>query len=804
MRACAVLCAALAVCAGTCTAVGNGDTWLKAENAAVEPAFVPEYVESDVRPNTPESRVAPPNAAEDHLPPGMGSIRKGWRRSWADRTTYPAGWFNVPNKDLGWSFPVGLKGPEWFESTGQGLVEKLRAVEGERSRWVRAQRFSLTIKSVTPLEIDSTPSDNKFFPAPYDSTVPQAFKDAFAAKPRGPDNVLEEISGWSDVRVECEPARSSLTVRQDICLLNYELKSHSSRSAEFPNLTTDKSRPIFRPDSPIKCDSESCLAAKRRGLLFYKTIAPAWTGDGAKIDFRDTRGRNAIQCTVVLYYRTTASIGAFADALIRKVRPPSGGRKEAVRVRTLGIFRVYPFDMMRERDAEGYVNVPVYRTNFLMERSRGWAQLTGVPFYMHTGKFGGWARVKLDLESSAPVRAPIVAPQMPEDPSRRPDWSKDIPALHRPGLCPLPFAHRGVSHPSDVENSVSMVRRAYERGIPGVEADVFLLPVHSVMPEYVGDLKKVPPRPSDDLADYRVVLAHDGNLRRSVGGTGHRDDSSSAGLYTESESAMSRFMSYTRMAQNGRYMHCDAVTTLGELLAELRKYPIMLNIDVKPNDPRVEPFKDYNLILGVKVGALVRKYNVEDRVIVSGFSSKTLLAVNDPRVGGRRIATGLSEFDLSMSGRLLGFYNAFKRGGLTDDVSVMHLERLADLRADKKKTVGVYTMYDFGVATKDSEGRDALQYSRKTLVDAVRKGVAWIETDDPIRLSIELHTVCDELKVPINWYPRSWAAVTGNNRLVTRYVDAVYDGDEPHKRGTLSAIAAIPEEEEEENEDRGR
>ncbi len=151
--------------------------------------------------------------------------------------------------------------------------------------------------------------------------------------------------------------------------------------------------------------------------------------------------------------------------------------------------------------------------------------------------------------------------------------------LHRPEI----WAHRGASG-SAPENTMEAFRLAYEMGADGIELDVHY------------------------TKDQQLVVIHDETINRTSDGTG------AVNSYTLEEL---RKFNYNKTHQE--YERAD-IPTLEEVLEFLKPTDMKLNIELKTN---------INFYPGIEtdVVAMVKKYDMADRVVYSSFNHVSVLRV---------------------------------------------------------------------------------------------------------------------------------------------------------------------------------
>lgn len=144
------------------------------------------------------------------------------------------------------------------------------------------------------------------------------------------------------------------------------------------------------------------------------------------------------------------------------------------------------------------------------------------------------------------------------------------------------FAHRGFSG-NYPENTMLAFKKAVDVGVDGIELDVQL------------------------TKDGIPVIIHDETLDRTTNGQGYVVD------FTYDElsklDASYKFQSHTLI---------NKIPTLDEYLNYIKDYKVVTNIELKTS---------INEYLGIeeKVLELIKKYNLEDRIIISSFNHYSIL-----------------------------------------------------------------------------------------------------------------------------------------------------------------------------------
>jgi glycerophosphoryl diester phosphodiesterase len=312
-----------------------------------------------------------------------------------------------------------------------------------------------------------------------------------------------------------------------------------------------------------------------------------------------------------------------------------------------------------------------------------------------------------------------------------------LPAAPNPFLAgkrrPIVIGHRGVPRLHQ-ENSLAGFRRAMTLGIEAVELDVRL------------------------TADGRAVVLHDSNLARLTGNPANVTDLTWDQL---SRLRVSRELDMGRDAHGvpviARYEREEPISLLEETLAEIAG-ALIINVELKIDLPRF-----WRVGVGSVVARLIADAGIEDRVIVTSFDPRMLVAArrthprlavgfcfddsmldfagllldrlpalpveldphHQPRRGhnARRLLNRLLETDLA--GRLFGTQLVGAEHTLVGrrTVGALHAQGVA---------IGTHTIFPLG----STEGK-RIAATADTIAEVerlVELGVDWIESDDPERL----------------------------------------------------------------------
>jgi glycerophosphoryl diester phosphodiesterase len=283
------------------------------------------------------------------------------------------------------------------------------------------------------------------------------------------------------------------------------------------------------------------------------------------------------------------------------------------------------------------------------------------------------------------------------------------------------------------ENTLAGFRRAIELGIPAVELDVRL------------------------TADRKAIVLHDHNLRRLTGSTfdvDHLAWDQIAKLRIRKELPMGLDLGGATLIQ--RYDREERIPLLAEVLAEIAS-KAAINVELKVDMPGW-----WGVEIGTVVAEVIRKAGVEDRVIVTSFDPRKLLAVarahsavaygfcfddtmlnfarplldrmsplhdgarlpeRGIRANAHRMLNRLLETNLV--GRLLGTKLVGAEHTLVGQKTVRRLH-------ERGTAIGTHTLFPLGSTTTKSLSPAA--YTEEEVHRLVDIGVDWIETDDPERL----------------------------------------------------------------------
>ncbi len=298
---------------------------------------------------------------------------------------------------------------------------------------------------------------------------------------------------------------------------------------------------------------------------------------------------------------------------------------------------------------------------------------------------------------------------------------------------PLVVGHRGVPKLHQ-ENTLAGFRRAVSLGVPAVELDVRI------------------------TADQRAVCIHDSSLKRLTGMSGNVVD-----LEWDQLSRL-RVLRNLSMGVDeygepviARYEREEPIPLLAEVLAEITPSAV-INIELKIEMPRW-----WRIDAAAIVAQVIADLGVEDRVIVTSFDPRALLAA---RRAHERIAIGfcfddtMLDFTNGLLDRLpalpveLAQHHHRERGHnarrLLSRLLQTHLagrllgtrlvgaehtlvgaETVRSLHA-RGIAIGTHTLFPMGSSTGKPIASSAA--TEAEVVRLVELGVDWIETDDPERL----------------------------------------------------------------------
>jgi hypothetical protein len=614
-----------------------------------------------------------------------------------------------------------------MESVAPDLLGKfLRA--SKKGEWLRVRGMNVQFKDLVVKEM-ATPSS-------LFGTAKSA-EDLFP-RPDGLTGVGPMVT------IECRVGRNPISMTKDICILDFQdlVGTGPTKTAvldvpaEEAAAINEFRRKMGKPESEIKWSVTNRLT---------------WKGQVLGLDFPRTMGRNALRCAAKVHFKTQKDVwdqyATFAEQKYQDMNTDVRGYAWTL---PFASFSVFPHDTMRPADADGFVEIPVYWSLGGPKdpsRSRGWAVEMDALFYALGGKYQGTIRVKLNPQFSAPLDGGSVSRPAPEVLRLGAGAGASPSLLRRAGQCPLVFAHRGVIDQNlDVENEGGMVERAYRGGADGIEADVYMVQKYRQTPGAVADRSK------DYDNDYDFVLSHDGNMNRLLGllhrsgmgkGSGRQQE-----VFTENE-IVNKYTIYSIRTLE-RLMHCEIAPPLSRIFTDLKKYPLLMDVDTKPNDPTGPPWPGYGADLGAKLAKMIYAYGLERQIVVTGFAPEVVQAVSGTPVpeGRTRIATGITEWK-GIAGMYLKIRNA------RFDVGTHETARLCNLKSmctddtikdfhSRGYPVGSYILFDVN--------EDSSDYSYKPEAFNAALKTDWIETDNvPVTLAKVKATGCqwDNTKVPL-------------------------------------------------------
>ncbi|MGE0398894.1 MAG: glycerophosphodiester phosphodiesterase [Kofleriaceae bacterium] len=297
---------------------------------------------------------------------------------------------------------------------------------------------------------------------------------------------------------------------------------------------------------------------------------------------------------------------------------------------------------------------------------------------------------------------------------------------------PIIVGHRGVPKLHQ-ENTLAGFRRAIELGIPAVELDVRL------------------------TADRKAIVLHDHNLRRLTGSSfdvDHLAWDQIAKLRIRKRLPMGIDIHGNQIIQE--YEREERIPLLAEVLAEVAGRAA-INVELKLDMPRW-----WGVEIGTVVADVIRKAGVEDRVIVTSFDPRKLLAVAKAH---DKVAYGFCFDDtmLNFARPLLDRLSPFHDGALLPERGIRAnahrlLNRILETNLVSKvlgtklvgaehtlvgrdtvrrlhshdTAIGTHTLFPMGSTT--TKALSPAAYTEAEVERLVDIGVDWIETDDPERL----------------------------------------------------------------------
>lgn len=297
---------------------------------------------------------------------------------------------------------------------------------------------------------------------------------------------------------------------------------------------------------------------------------------------------------------------------------------------------------------------------------------------------------------------------------------------------PIIVGHRGVPKLHQ-ENTLAGFRRAVELGIPAVELDVRL------------------------TADRKAIVLHDHNLRRLTGSSfdvDHLAWDQIAKLRIRKALPMGVDIHGAEVVQT--YEREERIPLLAEVLDEIAG-KAAINVELKLDMPRW-----WGVEIGTVVAEVIRKAGVEDRVIVTSFDPRKLLAVAKAH---DRVAYGFCFDDtmLNFARPLLDRLSPFHDGALLPERGIRAnahrlLNRILETNMVGKllgttlvgaehtlvgrdtvrrlhsrgTAIGTHTLFPMGSTT--TKALSPAAYTEAEVERLVDIGVDWIETDDAERL----------------------------------------------------------------------
>lgn len=608
---------------------------------------------------------------------------------------------------------VGAVGDQYIESVAPKLLAKFLG-KNYRSEWLRVRSLKVQFKDLVIASV-STPS-SLFGSA---KTVDDLFP-----RPDGRSGIGPMFT------IDCRIGRNPLDFSKDICILDF-FDSVSTRPSTKARLEKN-----FTPAEEAQINEFLVKAGKPiREIKFGASNRLVWQGETLDIDFKKTMGRNALRCAVKVHFKTRGDVWdqyvSPSDRVYQDMNPDVRGTAYTVPV---GAFSVFPHDIARPADADGFVEVPVYwGLSNDPPRSRGWSVEMDAAMYAMGGKYQGTIRVKL-----TPTFGTMPAAPSKSVPEVRALGSMTAPPFRRTlKQCPLVFAHRGIiDQNTDVENAAGMVERAYKGGADGIEADVYMVR------KFGSQIEDASKRSTDFENDYDFVLSHDGNMNRLLGLLHRATFSRKVAkdeLFSENEIVTKYTIAGIRQLE--RFTHCEIAPPLSRIFTDLKKYPLLMDVDTKPNDPTGPPWPGYGRDLGTKLAKMIYDYEIEKKIVVTGFAPEVVEAVASfPVPAGRtKIHAGITEWK-GLAGAYLRVRNAnfdvqsYESARLCNLKSMCDTSVIARLQG-KGYPVGSYILYDV------SEDESDFSYTPAAFDLAMTTD--WIETDDvPLTLKKVRDTGC--------------------------------------------------------------
>lgn len=297
---------------------------------------------------------------------------------------------------------------------------------------------------------------------------------------------------------------------------------------------------------------------------------------------------------------------------------------------------------------------------------------------------------------------------------------------------PIIVGHRGVPMLHQ-ENTLAGFRRAVELGIPAVELDVRL------------------------TADRKAIVLHDHNLRRLTGSSfdvDHLAWDQIAKLRIRKQLPMGVDIHGAPVVQT--YEREERIPLLAEVLSEVAG-KAAINVELKVDMPGW-----WGVEIATVVAEVIRKVGVEDRVIVTSFDPRKLLALSRAH---DRVAYGFCFDDtmLNFARPILDRLSPFHDGALLPERGIRAnahraLNRILETNLvsrvlgtklvgaehtlvgretvrrlhSRGTAIGTHTIFPMGSTTTKLLSPAA--YTEAEVDRLVDIGVDWIETDDPERL----------------------------------------------------------------------
>jgi glycerophosphoryl diester phosphodiesterase len=465
---------------------------------------------------------------------------------------------------------------------------------------------------------------------------------------------------------------------------------------------------FFKPETP---KSEMFDFDQARGIVRF--LKP-WT-----LESSDPHGRSELQCYIHPRYATIYRVGSFRVALtedrgwrdtdVRGILDPRWNLD--YRGDGLGhMWRRWRRDVRERRDG-----APKYSPSIVKVKE---AELEGPTIDYVAGDVVGKLKFRVScVDTDAEAKRPRggggddgagrnkLMKQQQQHPAR-------ISGQHKTftdhGQCPLVFAHRALVDPSTgQENSLAAMETSHRLGLDGVEIDVF-------------------------FTDTGLVVTHDSDLKRQYA------------IDNEVTEVMNN--GHRKLLQE--LTGCEMFPSLHSFLKSAKKANMLVDIELKPETPSVNPLSKYAEQMGAAVRSAVHSLNMADKVVVIAIDSAKLEHIN--MAGVSPIRVGLARHT-GIAARMLSAAEVLRRnipdGVPTADVGHYPLVTAETVRAAHAagNIAGAYTLYDLNelsYKTGADPNETGESFTPETVRRIIESGVDWIESDDPVKLLVDVQRNC--------------------------------------------------------------